>query len=250
MRIKRILQNPLQSFQKEFRRVNNKWFAYSYGKKIEAALKGKSPDIDLEKLYPDRRNECPSNIEKIKHIAVKILSMIDHLSKTYDFKYMLSYGSLLGAIRHDGFIPWDDDLDIMMMRRDLDRLIEVCHNFPASIKVFPMQHKFIKVMDKYSKISFDGQRGVAIDIFVIEDEGEKYSFVNSHTAKKIQFSEKDIFPLKKHQFENQQFCIPNNFDKILTAIYGDYMVPPPPEKRVFTHVNDDSIRIFDYPNPA
>lgn len=54
-----------------------------------------------------------------------ILKEVDRIAKRHDIPYWLSSGTLIGALRHDGFIPWDDDLDIEMMRCDYLRLMEV-----------------------------------------------------------------------------------------------------------------------------
>jgi len=56
---------------------------------------------------------------------LEILLEVDKICKKHDIPYWLSSGTLIGAIRHDGFIPWDDDLDIEMMRKDYLRLMEV-----------------------------------------------------------------------------------------------------------------------------
>lgn len=65
------------------------------------------------------------SIEESKKIQVEILEYIDTLCKKNNINYSLAYGSLLGAVRHQGFIPWDDDVDIMLLREDYDRLIEI-----------------------------------------------------------------------------------------------------------------------------
>ena len=52
--------------------------------------------------------------DKVKLIELDILNYIDFLCKKHDIKYYLAYGTLIGAIRHKGFIPWDDDIDICM----------------------------------------------------------------------------------------------------------------------------------------
>ena len=54
------------------------------------------------------------NIKEIHNELTVMLAEIDSICKKLNLKYMLSGGSLLGAIRHEGFIPWDDDVDIMM----------------------------------------------------------------------------------------------------------------------------------------
>lgn len=54
----------------------------------------------------------------------QILQEFDRICKALDIPYMLFAGSLLGAVRHQGFIPWDDDLDVVMLRKDYDRLLQ------------------------------------------------------------------------------------------------------------------------------
>ena len=56
-----------------------------------------------------------SDIESVKKIALDILTEIDKICRENNLKYSLASGTLLGAVRHKGFIPWDDDVDIVML---------------------------------------------------------------------------------------------------------------------------------------
>ena len=61
------------------------------------------------------------SIEEIKEIEIQVLNHLDSFCKLHNIPYYISYGTLLGAIRHKGFIPWDDDIDVSMLRSDYDR---------------------------------------------------------------------------------------------------------------------------------
>lgn len=66
-----------------------------------------------------------TSIEELKKIQLGILLHIDKACSEHNLKYFISDGTLLGAVRHKGYIPWDDDLDIWMPRRDYERLVEI-----------------------------------------------------------------------------------------------------------------------------
>ena len=72
-----------------------------------------------------KNNETQSlAFTEVQQIALGILKEIDRICKEQGLKYTLAYGTLIGTIRHGGFIPWDDDIDIMMPRPDFEKLIE------------------------------------------------------------------------------------------------------------------------------
>ena len=64
-----------------------------------------------------------------KKIAYDVLCYFKHVCQRENLKYYLAYGTLIGAVRHDGFIPWDDDIDVWMPRKDYDRLITLINNY-------------------------------------------------------------------------------------------------------------------------
>ena len=64
--------------------------------------------------------------DALKYVQTDILREIDRICNKHDLRYYLAYGTLIGAVRHKGFIPWDDDIDIMMPYEDMLKFAEIC----------------------------------------------------------------------------------------------------------------------------
>lgn len=64
-------------------------------------------------------------LDKVHQANLKMLLEVDRICRKYGLKYLLDSGTLIGAVRHKGFIPWDDDVDIAFMRKDYDKFLEV-----------------------------------------------------------------------------------------------------------------------------
>lgn len=78
-----------------------------------------------QQLYQNFTDEQKQKLHQIQEIELKILRELDRICEKYNLHYSLSGGTLLGAIRHKDFIPWDDDIDIDLKRDDFNKLIQV-----------------------------------------------------------------------------------------------------------------------------
>lgn len=81
------------------------------------------PDFFQEEIKDDFLVD--KNRKKNWAVSLDLLLKLDEICRKYHLRYWLAYGTLLGAIRHGGFIPWDDDVDVCMPREDYDRLQEL-----------------------------------------------------------------------------------------------------------------------------
>ena len=72
--------------------------------------------------------ELVENIRDTQNLMLPVLVFIDKICREHNLRYSLAYGTLIGAIRHKGFIPWDDDIDILMPRPDYEKLQNIIKN--------------------------------------------------------------------------------------------------------------------------
>lgn len=251
--------------------------------------------------------------DELKEAQMRILDYVDAFCRNNGINYSLDGGTLLGAVRHKGYIPWDDDIDIMMTRDEYIQFIEKWNttgNHPFVLlneeSGNSMGYPFGKISDP-NTITYVGsfeRTGVFIDLFPIDKVIDEVDFKTRRNkilelykkrilarqwinAKKGDFTilkqikafirkpRKDIYEYaclinfiaqsastKDAQwyydmvskvsaksltpksvfsqyidipFEDRTYRAVADYDTYLSCLYGDYMTPPPPEKRVSHH---------------
>lgn len=150
------------------------------------------------------------NNQQIKVIELKILQYVVSLCDKNGLRYFLSYGTLLGAIRHRGFIPWDDDIDIVMPRDDYSKLIDILK--------LEQDRKYKVLVPGVDGYFYEFAKVVDLDTYV-----DEIGLENSERALWI-----DIFPLdgldKKDRAHHRFFNIMHYFR--VAAVYKK--MPPSP----------------------
>ena len=136
--------------------------------------------------YKDRRAEGETLLRQCQLVQLHLLHVLDTVCKELGLTYCLEGGTALGAARHNGFIPWDDDLDVGMPMKDYKKFLKFArHHLPADVmlqdpKDFPFQvTPFAKLRDTRSfycectpNIATADPSGIYLDIFPYEQMPE------------------------------------------------------------------------------
>jgi phosphorylcholine metabolism protein LicD len=179
--------------------------------------------IDLEKYtIPETTKETLLiMMEKIHRILVE-----------NNIKYWVDGGSLLGAIRHEGIIPWDDDIDIGVFDKDFDKIIPLfeknMYDETLHIKLQRIDYNMIKVYveDLWLKNKETGQiiGTPTIDIFKYTRANDKIKLASIQERQRFKncyYLKTELFPLKKYKFNNIIVMGANNPLGYLYRYYGN-----------------------------
>lgn len=134
-------------------------------------VEGFIPTTDTDVYY--------GRMPRIREIELDILNEVDAICKEHNINYFLTAGTMLGAVRHKGFIPWDDDVDIGMLPEDYAKFLKVCpdrlsvdygyQNFKTELASHYIHDK-IRVKNSFFSTKYSNQypmlNGVYIDVFV------------------------------------------------------------------------------------
>ena len=158
-------------------------------------------------------------IDEIKKIELEILKTISEFCDSNHLKYYLTYGTLLGAVRHKGFIPWDDDIDINMPRNDYDRLQTLLKNQHFLFNEYTelktpdsksYQYQFLKVFDNRTIVYEKNMKkkykaSVWIDIFPLDKLPEEKKKQNAFMSKLLKMRKYYFYTIEKKFSGNSTF---------------------------------------------
>lgn len=253
-------------------------------------------------------------VEEVRDIQLELFKKFDKYCRENNIRYFVGYGTLLGAVRHKGFIPWDNDIDVLIPRTEYDRLIELLKDDDANedfrLLCYENDKNYLyphgRISDKGTYIKTAGgykKFGISVDLFPMDNQGDsikeaeknfykvkdytrlrifsydkkyktlkipdydwkvklKYRIMlawnqeQSHWVEKTinqqkifnnggrqtryygytgaycPAYEKEIFADTVYlDFEDMKVPAPVGYELFLTKTYGDYMTPPPEDKR-------------------
>ena len=213
--------------------------------------------VDITKCNP-----ATGKMRDIQLADTELLKLVDLLCEKNGLTYWLDWGTLLGAVRHKGFIPWDDDLDICMPREDFVRAIPIFSDFFSGRPGFDVsgaeyaeENARIWIAYWYSSVLIDvfpidsfapekekTEDDIALQVIACRkgecassdaspeqtnEQNERiYYYASNVWNQPKYFKGSAIFPLKKLPFEQYEFNVPNDCDRYLSIEYGNYMAFP------------------------
>ena len=139
-------------------------------------------------------------------------------------EYIITGGTLLGAVRHGGLIPWDDDADLAILNKDVPQLLNILKPL-EDLDIISYEHykgNVIVVKFKESKISLDLFLMRKYQNVLDDEEMYKYLFPFNMQYPNEWFYEHELYPLKQYIFGPLIISGPNNYENFLNRTYNNW----------------------------
>ena len=201
------------------------------------------------------------NLKKGQKIMTGMLKYFDNICRTNKLKYWCVGGTLLGAIRHSGWIPFDADIDLAMLEDDYLKISKIFKSnlpddywFQDKTTDKSYKHNYLgKIRYLYAHYQDDTDptsihKGLQLDIFVFRKNKTnilKAPWENPNGDIKS-LNKNIIFPLKELVFENIKVYVPNNYKKYSIDSWGDFPPKELPLSEQYPHEGRISFSVPDY----
>lgn len=140
--------------QHKFYKHFYRWMNKDKGRmRLNALILGLDEEYSPEYVVSDK-------MKKIWQVQYELLGTFQNFCREHNLKYYVFFGTLLGAARHRGFIPWDDDVDVVMPRADYERLIELGERFPIPYFLQTMENDPDTFSGGFARLRNDATTGI------------------------------------------------------------------------------------------
>lgn len=165
-------------------------------------------------------------LAKYKEVLLKTLKFFDEFCTEHNLNYFASSGTAIGAVRHNGIIPWDDDIDVYMLRKDYNRLLELRNELLAyGYRICALGDKeciypFIKFYDANTTYIEDAYTsrcsiGVFIDIFALDEVSGTPEEVEKRKEKYLKLYKDFLISFRYPDWENVKDWLKNRYYRTL-----------------------------------
>ena len=186
------------------------------------------------------------DLKKGQVIMTNMLKEFDRICRDNNLKYWCIGGTLIGAIRHNGWVPWDGDIDIGMLDEDYNKFKKIIGKQKLSSMEFsePKDKPCSKLRSKKAKYiytkwgnNWDQDKGIQIDIFIFKTNNIDI-YGNSAICgipDKNKRKYNDLFPLKELKFDYFDVYVPNKYKEISKEIWGGHPPKMPEISKRYPH---------------
>lgn len=169
-------------------------------------------------------------LREVQHHLYDLLRAFQTWTQSFNVDFWLDYGSALGAYRHEAIIPWDDDVDVGMLERDMTVLPTTWQTGKYLWEKNP--HASLDKFDEENTVAgrfICKQTGIFIDVFTYRIKGDKLynTYSIKDTEKKTWMPAHFVYPLRMVTLGNDMYKVPQNLKEYLMIYYNnDLSIPP------------------------